>query len=112
MNFVTEDLELLTYLDEIVKVHLNYSPIISGLENFLSHSKPLSMYNFVAFMDAPYDRACFVSIHASEQHEIIIPLVQNIPIQEKLRREPFQHFLIMIDAFLGYSCLSRYLLMS
>lgn len=101
MDLVTKYLTFVTSLDKVVTIDLHGCPIITSPKDLFGHGRAFSMYTFTTLIDGPYDRAFFVSINASEQHRIIIPLLHHIPIQEELSTKYSQILIITDGCFLG-----------
>ena len=84
MHFVSINLTFVTNSRVIVTIVFHCRPIITRSQDFLGHVIPIGMHPEGTFMDLFYDLVCFVSIHASEQNKVIVPLVQNTIVEEKL----------------------------
>ena len=58
--------------------------IITCSQDFIGHCMPTRMHPEGTFMNFFYDLILFVFIHVSEQNRVIVSLVQNTSIEEKL----------------------------
>src|ERR1043165_884046 len=69
-------------------------PVVTSPENLFRHCMPICMNTKRTFMNFFDELVCFVSIHASEQDQIKIPLVQHPTTQEKVSKQLPQRPLI------------------
>lgn len=94
MQLVGIDLTLVANSCMIETVSLHSGPVIFCSQNIFGHGVSTRICSKGTLMHLFYNSGCFVSIHAFEQHRIMISLVKNITIQEKLSRNFPQSILI------------------
>src|ERR1051325_10840160 len=94
MHLISMNLTLVAshYIDNTVCFHGH--PVITSPENLLHHCMPVRVNTKRTFMNFFDELICFVSIHASEQDQIKIPLVRHPITQEKVGRQLSQSLLI------------------
>src|ERR1051325_10811839 len=94
MHLISVNLTLVTShcIDNTVGLHGH--PVITSHEDLFRHCMPICVNTKRTFMNFYNELICFVSIHASEQDQIKISLVQHPTTQEKVGRQLPQSFLI------------------
>lgn len=103
MQLVSIDLTLVTTSGMIETISLHSGPVISCSQNLFGHGVSTRMCSKGTLIHLFYNCGGFVFVHASEQYKIMISLVKNITIQEKLGRKFPQGLFIMIETSSGYS---------
>src|ERR1044072_6040431 len=94
MHLISVNLTLVTFHRINNTVHFHGHPIVTSPENLFCHSMSICVNTKRTFMNFFDELTCFVSIHASEQDQIEISLVQHPTIQEKVGRQPPQSLII------------------
>src|ERR1051325_11426146 len=94
MHLIGVNLTLVTShrINNTVRFHGH--PIITSPEDLLCHSMSICVNTKRTFMNFFDELICFVSIHASEQDQIKIPLIQHSTTQEKVSRQLPESLLI------------------
>src|ERR1051325_11471818 len=94
MHLISVNLTLVTShcIDNTVCFHSH--PVITSPEDLFRHCMPICVNTKRTFMNFNNELICFVSIHASEQDQIKISLVQHPTTQEKVGRQLPQSLLI------------------
>src|ERR1043165_1912444 len=94
MHLISVNLTLVTSQCINNTVCFHGHPVITSPENLLCHCMPICVNTKRTFMNFNNELICFVSIHASEQDQIKISLVQHPTTQEKVGRQLPQSLLI------------------
>src|ERR1051325_4943615 len=94
MHLISVNLTLVTShcIDNTVCFHGH--PVITSPEDLFRHCMPICVNTKRTFMNFINELICFVSVHASEQDQIKISLVQHPTTQEKVGRQLPQSLLI------------------
>src|ERR1043165_4272937 len=94
MHLISVNLTLVTSHRINNTVCFHGHPVITIPENLLRHFMPICVNTKRTFMNFFDELICFVSIHASEQDQIKISLVQHPTTQEEVGRQLPQSLLI------------------
>src|ERR1043165_8383973 len=94
MHLINVNLALVTSHRINNTVCFHGHPIVTSPEDLLCHCMSIRVNTKRTFMNFFDELICFVAIHASEQDQIEIPLVQHPTTQEKVGRQLPQSLLI------------------
>src|ERR1044072_8675359 len=94
MHLISVNLTLVTFHRINNTVCFHGHPIVTSPEDLLCHSVSICVNTERTFMNFLDELIVFVSIHASEQDQIKIPLIQHSTTQEKVGRQLPQSLLI------------------
>src|SRR3954468_9069351 len=99
VHFVSINLALVTNSDMVMTISFHSGPIVTSPQDLLSHRMPTRMGTKLAFMHFLYDFRSFFLHNTSEQHTVMMPLVQLPTIEVKLSCKPSQKLLIGLRRF-------------
>src|SRR3954468_23725988 len=88
VHFISIDLALVTNSDMVMTISFHSGPIITSPQDFLSHHMPTRMGTKLAFVHFFDDFRGFFLHNTSEQHAIMMPLVQHPTVEVKLSCKP------------------------
>src|SRR3954462_7445134 len=94
VHFVSIDLALVTNSDMVMTISFHSGPKITSPQDLLSHCMPTRMGTKLAFVHFLYDFRSFFLHNTSEQHTIMMPVVQKPTVEVKLSCKPSQKLLI------------------
>src|SRR3954469_21839499 len=94
VHFISIDLALVTNSDMVMTISFHNGPIITSPQDLLSHFMATRMGTKPAFVHFFYDFRSFFIHNTSEQHTIMMPLVQNPTVEVELSCKPSQKLLI------------------
>src|SRR3954464_4406341 len=94
VHFISIDLALVTNSDMVMTISFHSGPIVTSPQDLLSHCMPTRMGTKLTFVHFLYDFRSFFLHNTSEQHTVMMPLVQNPTVEVKLSCKPSQKLLI------------------
>src|SRR3954471_20474886 len=104
VHLISIDLALVTNSDMVMTISFHSGPIVTSPQDLLSHCMPTRMGTKLTFVHFFYDFRGFFLHNTSEQHTIMMPLVQHPTVEVKLSCKPSQKLLV------SHRCFGRILL--
>ena len=90
------DLAMMAHPHMLNAIILHGEPIVTNSHNLLDQQGSTSIGSEQALMHVLHQKVNLGSIYASKQGCIVVPLIQDFPIQEKLARHALDELLLIV----------------